>query len=59
MAPCIFIYLFVHLCNRGNLSRASVDVLLLCDSFSTPLLGLSQTEKTVEECTKLQAQALS
>lgn len=33
MAPCTFIYLFVHLCNRGNLSRASVGVLLLCDSF--------------------------
>lgn len=51
---CIFIFLCVYLCNRGNLFRTSEGVLLLSDSF-TPLLGLSQTKKTMGQCAKLQA----
>lgn len=58
-APCVFIFLLVHLSNWGNLARANEGVMLLCDSFSTPVFGLSQTKKMIGECTKLQTQAPS
>lgn len=57
-ALCVFLFSFVRLCSRGSLSRVSVGGLLPCVSCATPLFGLSQTEKTIGECTNHQAQFL-
>lgn len=52
-ALCVFIFLFVHLCNRDNLSRARTGMSVFCEFLSTPLFGPSQPENTVGEHTKL------